>query len=572
MRSRLSLLLVIVLLVVTPAFAWEVRLDDGDDCLGLRALRVDVAGNVFALGFEYLDCHGDGRGPNFIVKIAGGTGRVVWRRELPDFLFAEVLLLDAGGNPFVGQHRHHDEDETWLRSPALVARLSGQTGEPVWTRSDVTPWLTTSSGNVLVTDESRLVELDGMDGSEEASMPFPSGARLVGAQPRGDAIAEQDVEDDPSTPSYDAFIRVSRLAWPSGDVAWSHDASYHLQRSVIDGAGNVVVAGSERANLSSPFRWFAGLLGGRSGDSRWTTVLDWTGQTAGPSGDVRAATVDGAGDVFLAGSIGFAGTSSDFAVAKLSRVDGRAVWQWSFDDGMQWDSAIAMVTDAAGDVIAVGTSGRTLASRAPVVKLTGAAGTVLWKKDTVFRNWSRWDTALLVEADAHGDVVVGGEVGEEGIAIAKLSGPTGGDFPCGNGIQDDAEACDDGNLTPNDGCESDCTPSASCDDADPCSRDALEPSGCAFEAIPGIAGQRCVLDEHYPPTACPHVPRGVRKAVERARKFLDHSLSTPGDKADLGVQRSLERAARRISRARVDDPCRNAVLALLADAAARHPL
>jgi cysteine-rich repeat protein len=348
---------------------------------------------------------------------------------------------------------------------------------------------------------------------------------------------------------------------------------FAIQRFAVDAVGNVVFAGTERDAGSVPHRWVAGLLGGRTGSSRWTSTLEWTGQTTPPGGDVRALSVDSAGDVFVAGNVVFAERSADFAVAKLSHVDGHPLWQWSYDDGTkQWDSATAMVADAAGDVVAVGASGRALASRAPVIKLAGADGSVLWQRDTVFRDWTGWDTALFVETDAHGDVVVGGEVGQEGIAIAKLSGPTGGDFPCGNGIQDEGEACDDGNLTPNDGCESDCTLSATCDDGDPCSRDALEPSGCAFDPIPGIAGQRCVLDEHYPPPACGHLPRGVRKAVQRARKFLEHSLSAPGDKADRGVQRSLDRAGRKISRAHVDDACRNAVLALLADAAARHPL
>src|SRR5262245_31724014 len=111
MRSWSPLLIAIVLLVVTPAFAWEVRLHDADHCLGLRAVRMDSTGNVFALGFEYLECHGDGRGPSFIVKIAGDTGRIMWRRELPDFELAEVLLLDPNGNPFVGQYERHDGDE-----------------------------------------------------------------------------------------------------------------------------------------------------------------------------------------------------------------------------------------------------------------------------------------------------------------------------------------------------------------------------------------------------------------------------------------------------------------------------
>jgi len=577
MLTRLFPALAAALCITTPAVAWEFTLDGTDRCVGLRALRVDPAGDVLALGFEYLDCHADARGPNFIVKVSGETGQLVWRRDLPDFLFADVLRLDSVGNPFVGQYARSDEDDTWFQSQRKVSRLSGETGEPLWSRLDVFPWAITWLDDVLVTSARQLIQLSGRDGSEGGAISFPDQARLVGVQPEGDAIAEQRIEDDPSTPQYDPHTRVLRLSWRQDDVVWIHDflapAAPHFQQSLVDGRGDVVVAGTESEAGFMPQRWVVSLLDGGSGARRWLTVLDREGPSAVRAGDVRALSVDRVGGVVLAGNAVFGGNSADFAVAKFSRADGHPLWQWSEDGGTGlWDSAIAMVTDTAGDVVAVGASGRPRKSRAPVVKLAGANGAVVWQKATAFRGWTGWDTALLVDTDERDDVIVGGDVRNESVVIAKFSGRTGGDFPCGNGILDPSESCDDGNTTPDDGCESDCTVSASCDDGDPCSQNVARPSGCEFLAIGGPEGQRCVLQHHYPPSACERLPRGVRKAIEHARRLLDRSLSAPRGMLERRIQASLDRAARRIARHGANPACRAAVVALLADAAARSTM
>ena len=108
--------------------------------------------------------------------------------------------------------------------------------------------------------------------------------------------------------------------------------------------------------------------------------------TANDNDEARAVAVDSAGNVVAAGFTKNAGTGQDFTVIKFSRLNGAELWRRAINgtanDG---DAAFAVAVDAADDVVAVGTVGRTGLDRDFfVVKLSGADGAERWRRTTAF--------------------------------------------------------------------------------------------------------------------------------------------------------------------------------------------
>ena len=155
--------------------------------------------------------------------------------------------------------------------------------------------------------------------------------------------------------------------------------------------------------------------------------------TANDNDEARAVAVDSAGNVVAAGFTRNAGTGQDFTVIKFSRLNGAELWRRAINgtanDG---DAAFAVAVDAADDVVAVGTVGRTGLDRDFfVVKLSGADGAERWRR-TINGSDNRDDMALAVAVDAGGNVVAAGLITNTGtdadFAVVKLDGASGAEL------------------------------------------------------------------------------------------------------------------------------------------------
>ena len=206
---------------------------------------------------------------------------------------------------------------------------------------------------------------------------------------------------------------VVKFAGATGAEVW---------RTLIDSGGSepcADVAGPV-ALLPSGDVVAGGILGGTfSGDfvvvrlAAATGAEVWRYQTAGPG--PAAVAIDPAGDVVVAGTDG-----AQFVVAKLEAVAGTEVWRTEIEGtgGAFGNDAIAVVVDAASDVIALG---RLNGDGAAVVKFDGATGDEQWR-------YTVGDAApgdLDIDGDDPAVVATVGPGGDTDIFVAKLDGATG---------------------------------------------------------------------------------------------------------------------------------------------------
>jgi hypothetical protein len=232
-------------------------------------------------------------------------------------------------------------------------------------------------------------------------------------------------------PRYQVTAEVVKLRSRDGRARWRHrvqgtgrDRSDEILALVPTADGDVVAVGSvlDGGDGGDPV---VVRLSRRTGRERWRRIL--RGRSPRQSGEVaRAAALDPSGDVLVGGGlvnevapIAYA----DFTVAKLAGLTGAERWRFTLDspDGAHFADVVA--ADAAGDVVA---AGEVIGSSTPsviVVKLAGATGALLWRRDLDIA-WRSSSVAF----DAAGDVVLAlSTVEDEGNAfgVAKLAGASG---------------------------------------------------------------------------------------------------------------------------------------------------
>src|SRR5262249_37886060 len=142
---------------------------------------------------------------------------------------------------------------------------------------------------------------------------------------------------------------------------------------------------------------------GIDGTELWRQVINGVG--GGIDDLAVAVTMDGAGDVVASGKV-----SGDFMVVKFSGADGAELWRQKIvSPDLIEDAASSVTVDATGDVIASGTivnpgTGRDFA----VVKLSGIDGTELWRRVISGTAFLSNDSAKQVALDTGGNVVAVG--------------------------------------------------------------------------------------------------------------------------------------------------------------------
>ena len=348
-----------------------------------NAVAVDSAGNVVAAGQTV----NAGTGDDFtVVKLDGNSGVERWRRiidcgrgaGLKDEAMA--IALDAVGDvvaagemcgfKFVWEGPGAEKPFEFT-SEFTVVKLDGTSGAERWryvigssTNSTgiAAAVAVDAAGNVVVTGSTGSLQ----PGSGEAARPTPLTQRFD-------------------------FI-VVKLDGDSGVERWRRVVTSQFggngSEVVVDGAGDVVAAGTTEAAAPSPDRSkylpprpTIVKLDGATGAELWRRFV--TGNrpdkvTMGAlEGAIGGVAVDAANDVMVAGSTSNAGTGDDFMVVKLDGRTGKERWRRVISGTAKasWDMAAAVAVDAAGNVVAVGRTDNADTSKDfTVVKLRGSDG------------------------------------------------------------------------------------------------------------------------------------------------------------------------------------------------------
>jgi outer membrane protein assembly factor BamB len=250
---------------------------------------------------------------------------------------------------------------------------------------------------------------------------------------------------------------VLKLAGANGMELWRQEigAFAHVDDGattvVLDGTGDVIASGEidgaatviKLAGDTGAELWrqpapgttlavdaandvIAGGYGGVAKLAGATGTLQW--QTVA---NVFEVAVDGAGDVV---AVGYGdGFLELMRVVKLSGAAGTELWRQEFagtsaDPYVSYGSAVTI--DAAGDVVAVGPlDNRNTLEDWRAAKLAGDTGAVLWTRDLKGSD-NFEDIPRDVALDGAGNVVIAGEMFNRGaakqdFAVAKLDGATG---------------------------------------------------------------------------------------------------------------------------------------------------
>ncbi|HJQ84680.1 MAG TPA: hypothetical protein VKA21_11415 [Candidatus Binatia bacterium] len=176
--------------------------------------------------------------------------------------------------------------------------------------------------------------------------------------------------------------------------------------------------------LSKTILWAIATLLLAARAQAWQVVLD--GGTSGAD-DAVAVTTDAAGNVVAAGfTTGANGT--DMTVVKRAASDGALLWPAPATlDGTAHgdDEANAVAIDGAGDVLVAGfTTNTGTGKNFTVAKLAGSDGHELWRRTIAGTNATGFDEALAVAVDAAGNVIAAGFVFDTGpmqqLAVVKF--------------------------------------------------------------------------------------------------------------------------------------------------------
>jgi outer membrane protein assembly factor BamB len=174
-----------------------------------------------------------------------------------------------------------------------------------------------------------VAKLDGASGAPLWTIETPNAlARAVAVLPDGDVVTVEDGE-------------VHRRRGSDGQRLWTWDIRRVLypQRVDIDGSGDVIVTGQD----------YLLKVDGEAGSFHWYAPLpDFTAPLAG----IVDVALDGRGDVVVAGAVAGSGVT-DFAVLKFAGDDGTEAWRYVEErDGR--GRAVAVAVDGRGDAVATG--------------------------------------------------------------------------------------------------------------------------------------------------------------------------------------------------------------------------
>jgi len=219
---------------------------------------------------------------------------------------------------------------------------------------------------------------------------------------------------------------------PSGQLRWVrtlhfNDSEHETAAAIgLDPLGDVFIAGAALQS-GEPSGVVAAKLRGQDGEVLWTQRLPFQASYAY---DPVSLAVDPAGNAFVAGNLAnldYSVEFSPFGVLKLSGAAGHVLWQSESEyDGVysMLGAARALTLDPDGNPVAAGEVDRTVR----VVKYRSSDGVRIWRYAAPGPGIV--DEATAVTADSQGDIIAVGAVGiPDGpisqFAVFKLDGATG---------------------------------------------------------------------------------------------------------------------------------------------------
>ncbi len=355
---------------------------------GSHATGVTIAGgkDVIAVGsIAGAETSDDG----IVVKFDGASGTELWRQVITGKRngsdLARSVVLDSSGNVITAGYTsnlrpYHD---------LTVIKFDGAKGTELWRQI--------------------------ISGSENGA----SEAVEVAVDARGDLVVVGFIWNLETA----GDLAVAKLNGASGAVQWrtmisgTSRVSFDMAHAVsLDLAGDVSVAGYLRNSLTED-DFTVIKFDGTSGAERWRKSINGTSNGVDRA---LALAVDLNGNVVAVGHIRNAETLDDFFVIKLDGITGSELWRQTINgDTNSDDWARTVALDLVGDVVAAGaTQNRLTGTDFTVVRFNGASGRELWR--TVINGTAHGvDAALAITTDAPGNVV--------GVGSSENTG-TGDDF------------------------------------------------------------------------------------------------------------------------------------------------
>ncbi len=310
-----------------------VTVDPGDSTSGWQ-VQVDANGDAIVMASTSAP-----PGGILLVKHDAATGSVLWGPViLADLSSPQRLELDPAGDAFVLGLGYASDNN----AASALTKVSGATGAILW-------------GPVLFH-------------SGEFHSDFP---RALAIDPTGDAYVVGDSQPTPLGTSW----FVLKYSGGSGSLLWSStDMIANQPAAVASDGARVFVTGSSLSSMTTVAYDVS------DGSIVW-----------GPNGIIgnqpyidsgHALAIDGAGNVFAAGTIYNVGTGADFATIKYAGSDGATLWGPSVFDGSGLGDSVydlGLGLDAAGNPVVGGNSYRSpLNSDILLLKYDGTTGSILW--------------------------------------------------------------------------------------------------------------------------------------------------------------------------------------------------
>jgi outer membrane protein assembly factor BamB len=358
-------------------------------------IAVDPSGDVVAAAHFHSP---DEPVTDFLVfKVSKSDGSEEWRYTFePDSAELDwnrgiAVTTDAAGDVLATGF----SGPAGLMQTLVVVKLSGQMGNEMWrhTIPGVCPQLLSSRGDDIAVDTQGNVLVAGMTCLFSPNYHDFTVLKLSGSD--GTEIWRNSI-DGTGAPDHPRDREAGSLDW--------------ARALTLDSEGNVIATGTMR-NLESEYDLLVVKLSGADGSEQWRQVLNGPGNNRDSGWDVA---LDPGGDVIVSGGLASVphDTYEDFALVKLSGVDGSRLWEKILPGTGDRDSteelAVRLAVGGGGDVVAVGRVTFADTSKDFVAVKLGADGQEVWRRVVSGTGSPSLDFAEDVALDGQGDAVAVG--------------------------------------------------------------------------------------------------------------------------------------------------------------------